>query len=56
MKMSEEGFKYFLTMIDHYTKIAKVAPFYTKDMSSTLSLINKLISRKHGETEGYTIR
>ncbi|KAF9762988.1 Pro-Pol polyprotein [Nosema granulosis] len=45
---SEQGFKHILTMIDHYTKITEVAPLYTKDMASVLSLIDNIICKKYG--------
>lgn len=47
-KESDSGFRYILTMIDHYTKISEVAPLYTKDMSSIVSLIENRICKKYG--------
>lgn len=35
-------------MIDHYTKVAEVAPLYTKDMESVTSLIENRICKKYG--------
>ncbi|KAF9763389.1 Gag-Pol polyprotein [Nosema granulosis] len=34
-------------MIDHYTKISEVAPLYTKDMESVISIIDNKICKRH---------
>ena len=36
---SEDGFRFLITMIDHFSKTAEVVPVYTKDVNTVIQLI-----------------
>lgn len=45
---SEQGYKFVVTMVDRFFKIAEVVPIYTKDTNTIVYLVDKHIIRKYG--------
>lgn len=47
-RLSEDGCKFLVTMIDHFSKIAEVIPVYTKNMYTIVDLVTNRIIQKYG--------
>ncbi|KAF9760573.1 Transposon Tf2-6 polyprotein [Nosema granulosis] len=48
LPLSERGYRYILTMIDHCTKCAEIVPLRTKSMEEVRDAVNSSLIGKHG--------